>query len=435
MQVSVEKTSELSRIMTVKVPEDVVQEKMEARFKTLARDVKLDGFRPGKVPAKVVKKMFGDRVRGEVTGDIIQTTYFEALQQEDLTPAGHPQIQPSEAEEGFEYTAEFEVYPEVSLAGIGQIEVARPVAEVTDNDLDKMIEKLREQKKEWQLIERAAQEKDQVTLHFSGVSEGENFTNGKVEDFQVEIGEKQMIPGFEDNLIGLEAGTEKVFSVTFPEKYENQKLAGKAAEFEIEVIKVEESTLPEIDAEFIKAYGVADDDLEAFRSDVKENMGRELEQAVKNKIKNTVMDGLYAKVEVPIPNAMIDQEIETLMKPYKEQAEREKVNFEALNLSRDTFEDQAKRRVALGLILAEVIKQNDIKADGDKVRTVIEQMSQTYEQPEEVINWYYADKSRLTEVEQMVLEDEAVAWLMTQVKVIDEAANFDDLINPEKKES
>lgn len=435
MQVSVEKTSELSRIMTVKVPEDVVQEKMEARFKTLARDVKLDGFRPGKVPAKVVKKMFGDRVRGEVTGDIIQTTYFEALQQEDLTPAGHPQIQPSEAEEGFEYTAEFEVYPEVSLAGIGQIEVARPVAEVTDNDLDKMIEKLREQKKEWQLIERAAQEKDQVTLHFSGVSEGENFTNGKVEDFQVEIGEKQMIPGFEDNLIGLEAGTEKVFSVTFPEKYENQKLAGKAAEFEIEVIKVEESTLPEIDAEFIKAYGVADGDLEAFRSDVKENMGRELEQAVKNKIKNTVMDGLYAKVEVPIPNAMIDQEIETLMKPYKEQAEREKVNFEALNLSRDTFEDQAKRRVALGLILAEVIKQNDIKADGDKVRTVIEQMSQTYEQPEEVINWYYADKSRLTEVEQMVLEDEAVAWLMTQVKVIDEAANFDDLINPEKKES
>jgi trigger factor len=435
MQVSVEKTSELSRIMTVKVPEEVVQEKMEARFKTLARDVKLDGFRPGKVPAKVVKKMFGDRVRGEVTGDIIQTTYFEALQQEDLTPAGHPQIQPSEAEEGFEYTAEFEVYPEVSLAGLEQIEVARPVAEVTDNDLDKMIEKLREQKKEWLLVERAAQEKDQISIHFSGVSEGENFTNGKVEDFQVEIGAKQMIPGFEDNLIGLEAGAEKVFSVAFPEQYENEKLAGKAAEFEIEVVKVEESTLPEVDAEFIKAYGVADGSMEAFRSDVKENMGRELEQAVKNKIKNTVMDGLYDKVEVPIPNAMIDQEIETLMKPYKEQAEREKVNFEALNLTRDTFEDQAKRRVALGLILAEVIKQNDIKVDGDKVRAVIEQMAQTYEKPEEVINWHYADKSRLTEVEQMVLEDEAVAWLMKQVKVTDESASFDDLINPEKKES
>ena len=433
MQVSVEKTSELSRIMTVIVPEEVVQEKMEARFKTLARDVKLDGFRPGKVPAKVVKKMFGDRVRGEVTGDIIQTTYFEALQQEDLTPAGHPQIQPTEGKEGFEYTAKFEVYPEVSLAGIEQIEVARPVAEVTDNDLDNMLEKLREQKKEWQLVERVAQEKDQVTLSFSGVSEGENFTDGKVEDFQVEIGAKQMIPGFEDNLIGLEAGAEKAFSVTFPDEYGNEKLAGKAAEFEIEVEKIEESALPEIDAEFIKAYGVADGDMEVFRSDIRENMGRELEQAVKNKIKNTVMDGLYAKVEVPIPNAMVDQEIETLMKPYKEQAEREKVDFEALKLPRDTFEDQAKKRVALGLILAEVIKQNDIKADADKVREVIEQMAQTYEQPEEVINWHYADKSRLTEVEQMVLEDGAVTWLMSQVKVTDEPSSFDDLINSKKE--
>ena len=436
MQVSVEKTSELSRKMTVSVPEEVIQEKMEARFEKLAKDVKLDGFRPGKVPAKVVKKMYGDRVRGEVTGDIIQTTYYEALQQQDLTPAGHPHIHPSEGrQEGFEYTAEFEVYPDVSLAGIEQIEVVRPVAEVTDNDFDNMLEKLREQKKQWQLVERAAQEKDQITIHFSGVSEGENFTDGKVENFQVEIGAKQMIPGFEDNLVGLEVGAEKVFSITFPEQYENEKLAGKVAEFEIEVQKIEESVLPEIDAEFIKAYGVTDGDMEVFRSEIRENMGRELEQAVKNKIKNTVMDGLYAKVEVPIPNAMVDQEIETLMKPYKEQAKREKVNFEGLNLSRDTFADQAKRRVALGLILAEIVKQNDLKVDPTKVRAAIEKMAQSYDQPEEVINWHYADKSRLTEVEQMVLEDEAVAWLMSNVKVTDESVNFDDLINPEKKES
>jgi trigger factor len=435
MQVSVEKTSELSRIMTVIVPEEVVQEKMETRFKTLAKDVKLDGFRPGKVPAKVVKKMFGGRVRGEVTGDIIQTTYYEALQQQDLTPAGHPKIQPSDAQEGLEYTAEFEVYPKVSLAGIEKIEVMRPVSEVTDDDLDKMIEKLREQKKEWHTVEREAQEKDQITLHFSGTSEGENFTDGKVEDFQVEIGEKQMIPGFENNLLGVKAGEEKTFTVTFPEQYGNEKIAGKVAEFEIEVLKVEESRLPEVDAEFIKAHGVENGDLNVLRSDVRANMENELEQAVKNKIKNEVMDGLYAQLELPIPNAMVDQEIETLMKPYKEQAKREKIDFEALKLSRDSFADQAKKRVALGLIFAEVIKQNDIKVDEAKVRAVIEKMAQSYDHPEEVISWHYADKSRLTEIEQMVLEDESVDWLLSQIKVTDESANFDDLINPEKKES
>ena len=435
MQVSVEKTSELSRIMTVSVPEEVVQEKMETRFKTLAKDVKLDGFRPGKVPAKVVKKMFGSRVRGEVTGDIIQTTYYEALQQQDLTPAGHPKIQPSDAQEGLEYTAEFEVYPEVSLTGVEKIEVIRPVAEVTDSNLDKMIEKLREQKKEWHTVERGAEQKDQITLHFSGVSEGENFTDGKVENFQVEIGEKQMIPGFEDNLIGLKAGEEKTFTVTFPEQYGNEKIAGKEAEFEIEVLKVDESRLPEVDAEFIKAHGVENGDLDVLRSDVRANMENELEQAVKNKIKNEVMDGLYAQLEVPTPNAMVDQEIETLMKPYKEQAKREKIDFEALKLSRDSFTDQAKKRVALGLIFAEVIKQNDIKVDEAKVRAVIEKMAQSYDQPEDVINWHYADKSRLTEIEQMVLEDESVDWLLSQIKVTDESANFDDLINPDKKES
>ena len=435
MQVSVEKTSEISRKMTVTVPEEVIQEKMETRFKTLARDVKLDGFRPGKVPVKVVKKMFADRVRGEVAGDIIQTTYYEALQQQDLTPAGQPHIHPPEGDGDFIYTAEFDIFPEVSLTNVAQIEVVRPVAEVTDTDLDNMIEKLREQKKQWREVERPAQEKDQITVNFSGTSEGENFTDGQVENYQVEIGTNQMIPGFEDNLIGLEADGEKVFSVTFPEQYGNEKLAGKEAKFEVEVLKIEESTLPEIDAEFVMAHGVKDGDLEAFRSDVKKNMGHELEEAVKNKIKNTVMDGLYAQIEVQLPNTMVDQEIETLMKPYKEQAKRENVNFDVLNLSKDTFRDQANKRVALGLILAEIIKQNDLKADGDKVRSVIEKMAQSYEQPEEVTSWYYADKSRLAEVEQRVLEDEAVAWLMSQVKVTDEPASFDELINPEKKET
>ena len=219
MQVSVEKTSELSRKMTVSVPEEVVQEKMAARLKSLAREVKIDGFRPGKVPQHVVKKMYGDRVRGEIAGDLIQSTYFEALQDQDLRPAGYPHIHPSDEAEGFKYTAEFEVYPEISLEGVEQIEVSRPVATVQDADVDDMIEKLRAQKKTWTIVERESQEHDRVTISFSGASEGENFTDGKVENYQVEIGAKQMIPGFEENLIGLKAGDNKTFEVSFPEEY------------------------------------------------------------------------------------------------------------------------------------------------------------------------------------------------------------------------
>ena len=220
MQVSVEKTSELSRKMTVSVPEAVVQEKMAERLKSLARDVKIDGFRPGKVPQHVVKKMFGDRVRGEIASDLIKATYYDALQDQDLKPAGHPHIEPLDETEGFKYTAVFEVYPEISLEGVDQLEVVRPVATVNDSDVDDMIEKLRAQKQSWHIVDRPAQEHDRVTISFSGTSEGENFTDGRVEDFQVVCGSKKMIPGFEDNLVGLETGANKTFTLNFPEDYE-----------------------------------------------------------------------------------------------------------------------------------------------------------------------------------------------------------------------
>jgi len=428
MQVSVEKTSELSRKMTVSVPDAVLQEKMETRFKKLAKEVKVDGFRPGKVPTSMVKKLYGERVRGEVAGDLIQSTYFEALQQQDLVPAGHPHITPSDKSEGFEYIAEFEVYPEVSLNAVSELEIVRPLASVTDADVENMIEKLRQQKKTWSVTERASQEGDKVTIHFSGVSEGENFTNGKVEDYAVEIGGKQMIPGFEDELKGLSAGESKTFNITFPEKYNSEKLAGKAADFEIEMVKVEEPVLPEVDADFIQAYGVEQGDADSFRTDVRENMERELEEGMKSKLKSNVLDALYEHVQITLPNALIDQEIQALMKPYAERAGKAKLKLEDLNLPKDMFENQAKRRVALGLILAEVIKQNDLKADADKVREVIENMAKSYEQPEDVINWYYADNSRLNDVQQMVLEDQAVAWVVERARVADQNVGFEDVM-------
>ncbi len=433
MQVSVEKTSELSRTMTVCIPEAVVQKKMADRLKSLAREIKIDGFRPGKVPQEVVKKMYGERVRGEIAGDLIKDTYYDALEGQDLKPAGHPHIQPLDEIDGFKYTAVFEVYPEISLKGIDELEIVRPLSSVSDADVDGMIEKLRVQKQTWRVVDRPAQNSDNVTISFSGTSEGENFTDGKLEDFKVICGQKKMISGFEDNLLGLTAGTHKTFILNFPEDYGNEKLAGKAAEFEVDVVEVEEPVLAEIDEAFIKAYGIEDGLIGSFRADVKNNMQRELDQALRSKLKSSVMDALYGKVKLTVPNTLIDVEMESLMKPYIETAKRQKMKLEDLKLPRDSFEDQAKRRVALGLILGEVIQKESIKLDNDKVRSTIEDMAKSYERPEDVVAWYYSDESRLNEVQQMVLEDQVVEWLVTQAKVSDETVNFNDVMDKQQR--
>jgi len=429
MQVSVEKTSELSRKMTVSVPEEVVQTKVAERLKSLAKEVKVDGFRPGKVPQKVIQKMYGARVREEITGDLIQKNYFQALQDNDLRPAGYPQIEPVEkSDNGFEFTAIFEVYPEFVLDNLEQVELKKPVSSVASSDVDAMVQKLKEQKKIWQVSDQASQEGDQLTIKFSGICEGENFTDGTVEDFQVEIGSKQMVPGFEEQLVGLSVGETKQFEVTFPEKYGNEKLAGKAAEFDIEVLKIESPAIPEVDEAFIKAYGIESGSEEEFLADVQKNMERELTQGLKAKLKNTVMDVLVENIKFTLPVAMIDQEIDALMKPYHESAKKRNMDINDLNLPRENFEEQAKRRVALGLILAEILQKNDIKAETQAVRAVIDDMAQSYEQPEEVVNWYYDDEKKLAEVEQMVLEDAAVDWVLAKVKVSEEPISFSDVM-------
>ncbi len=434
MQVSVEKTSELSRKMTVSLPEEMIQEKMDVRFKSLAREVKVDGFRPGKVPARVVKKMYGERVRGEIVGDLIQSTYVEALQKEGINPAGYPHINSNNDKEGFEYTAEFEVYPEISLDGISTLDIKKPVATVEQVDQDAMVAKLREQKKIWADVSRASEKGDRVTVSFSGECEGENFTDGKVENYAVEIGEGKMIPGFEDELIGLEAGANKTFEVTFPEGYGNEKLAGKPTTFNVELFKVEAASLPEIDEEFIKAYGVEDGSIDSFNADVKANMERELALGLKGKLKNAVMDELYDKIQITIPNVLIDEEVKNVMKPYEANAKQQGMSVEDLDLPKDLFEGQAKRRVALGLILGEIIKKNAIKVDDAKVKSTIEDMASSYERPEDVLEWYYADEARLNEVKQMVLEDQTVEWVVSQAKVTDETVRFEDVMEKQQQQ-
>jgi trigger factor len=433
MQVSVEKTSELSRKMTVVVPEEIVQAKMAEKLKSLAREVKVDGFRKGKVPQTVVKKIYGDKVRGEVAGDLIQSTYYEALQNESLRPAGQPYIDSVDETQGFKYTAVFEVYPEIILEGLDQLQVIRPVAQVEEADVDAIIQKLREQRKEWAEVTRPSQTLDRVTISFTGTSEDENFTDGRVENYQVELGAKQMIPGFEDNLTGLETGVSKSFELTFPEDYGNTKLAGKAARFAIDVVKIEEPVFPEIDEEFVKLYGIEGGSVESFRADVRNNMERELVQVLRNKLKNSAMDALYEKIQLTLPNTLVDEEIENLMKPYMETAKRQKVNVEDLKLPREMFEEQAKRRVSLGLLLGEIIQINNISLDTGKVRSAIEDLSKSYEHPEDVVKWYYSDESRLADVQQMVLEEQTVDWLLAQVTVTDETVNFNDVMDKSQR--
>ena len=429
MQVSVEMTSELSRKMTVNVPEALVQEKIAQRLKSLAREVKIDGFRPGKVPAQVVKKMYGEQVRGEVSGDLINSTFYKALEDENINPVGRPLIEEIDQADGFKYTAVFEVYPEISLAAVNKLEVVRPIASVADSDVDDMIEKLRAQKQDWLIVDRGAQALDRITVGFTGIADDENFTDGRIEDFKVICGEKKMIPGFEENLIGLKANDNKVFSVTFPEDYSHEKLAGKIAEFNVDVTSVEEPILPAIDQEFIAAYGISNGSLESFRADIKNNMERELEQALRGKLKIAVMDELYEKVQITTPNTLIDTEVENLLKPYIEKAKKQNTNIEELSIPRDAFEEQAKRRVALGLILSEVVQKNSIEIDNGKVLSTIENMAKSYERPEDVVKWYYSDEKRLDDVRQMVLEDQVIEWLITQAKVTDETVKFSDVMD------
>ena len=433
MQVSVEQTSELSRKMTVSIPEEVISQKVEAQLKSIAREAKVAGFRPGKVPQNIIRAKFADKARGEVTSQMIQSSYYDALKQQDLNPAGMPHIHPVESTEGFTYTAEFEVYPTISLAGIEQVEAARPVASVEDADFDNMIAKLREQKKTWAIVDRASQAQDQVTVSFSGVCEGENFTDGKVEDYAVEIGSGKMIPGFEDQLTDLTAGAQKTFEIAFPADYGNEKLAGKTATFDIEVSKVEAPTLPEINEEFVKQYGIESGDVAEFNSDVKNNMTRELERALRAEFKTSVLDALYAHLNPSVPNVLVDEEIAKMMQPYAEQAKKYNLKLEDLNLPRDMFENQAKRRIALGLILGDIIEQNQIKIDEDKVRSTLEELAQSYENPSEVIEWYYADKKRLNDVRQMVLEDQTVEWIVSQIKVVEQTTSFSDIMDKQRQ--
>lgn len=438
MQVSVETTSGLERRLIVGVPAARVDSAVDSRLQEAAKTVKLNGFRPGKVPMKVVRQRFGQSVRMEVLGQVMNDSFYEAIQEQGLKPAGRPEIEPKSMDEGkdIEFVATFEVFPEIELLDYSSIEVKKPVSEITDADLDKMIENLRKQRANWEAVEREAATGDQVNIDFVGTKDGEEFEGGKGEGTDLELGSGRMIPGFEDGIVGMKAGEEKVVALSFPEDYHSEELKGAAVEFAITVNAVKEQVLPELNEEFFKMFGVEEGGEDAFRAEVKKNMERELKNATKTRIKTQVMDGvLDVHAELQVPKALVAQEIDALRNQQMQQfgALAEKLNPADI-LPDDLFRENAERRVKLGLVLNELIAAEEIKADADKVRATLEEMAASYEDKEEVINYYMSQPQQLQQIEGMVIEEEVVEKLLEKAKVSEETLSYEEVMSPPAQE-
>ena len=429
MQVSVEASGGLERRMTVEVPDELITSEVSNRLQRLARTARVKGFRPGKVPMKVVAQQYGQAVRDEVLGEVIQKTYFQAISQEKLNPAGMPRIEPVAAVEGngFSYVATFEVMPQPELAEVAGTKLERQVAEIVDADLDKMLENLRSQQTEWKPVKRKAKKGDRLNINFKGTIEGEEFAGNAGENVPVTIGAGRMIEGFEKGLTGAKAGEELTLELAFPEDYAHKDVAGKPVQFQVSVTSVEEPVLPELDEAFAKGFGIGDGSVESLRSEIRKNMERELKQGLEARNKQHVMDKLLEMNKIELPQALIDNEAENLKQQMLQQMHVPKGKSGA-DLDASLFRGQAERRVALGLILAELINSKNIKASDDAIRAKIEELAATYEDPQEVIDWYYADKTRLQEVQNLALEDTVVEWIFSQGDVSEKKCSFDEVM-------
>ncbi|EOX3457464.1 trigger factor [Vibrio cholerae] len=430
MQVTVETLEGLQRRLNITVPAANIEDAVAAELRNIAKNRRFDGFRKGKVPMKMVAKMYGKAVRQDVLGEVMQRHFIEAIVKEKINPAGAPTFAPVEIGEGKDlvFTATFEVYPEVELKGLENIAVEKPAAEVTDADVAEMLETLRKQQATWKEVDEAAENGKRVSIDFVGSIDGVEFEGGKAENFPLEMGAGRMIPGFEDGIVGKTKGMEFVIDVTFPEDYHAENLKGKAAKFAIKVNKVEARELPELNDEFVARFGVAEGGVDALKAEVRKNMERELKQAVKARIKEQAIEGLVKENEIQVPSALIDQEINVLR---QQAAQRFGGNVEAAaQLPRELFEEQAKRRVVVGLLLGEVIRTHELKADEEKVKALITEMATAYEDPSEVVSYYEQNQQLMNNMRNVALEEQAVDAIIAKAKVTEKAISFSELMNP-----
>ena len=426
MQVSVESTGALERRMEVHVPAERIEKAIDERLKSISRTVRLKGFRPGKVPVKVVRQQFGQQVRQEVLGDVMQSSFNEAVVQQQLTPAGGPKIEPISTEGDLKYRAVFEIFPQIQLKGVDAMEIQRPVADVTDADVEAMITNLREQRPTYAAVEREARDTDRVTVDFEGTIDGQAFEGGKGEGVPVVVGAGRMLADFEAGLKDVRAGDKKTIDVTFPPNYPTVGLAGKRAQFALDVKSVEERNLPEVDDAFCKSYGVDEGGIERLREEVRENMTRELADAVSARVKKQVMDALLAGNPLELPKSVVDTQVREMQ---LDAARRIGAKDASQVPGPEPFQEPARRRVALTLLINEVVKTAGLSVDQSQVQTRMHEVAQQYPDANQALQTLRTNPQARRQIEASVIEDQAVNWILERAKMTDQQVTFREIMN------
>ncbi|MCO5119881.1 MAG: trigger factor [Burkholderiaceae bacterium] len=430
MATQLENTGNLERKLSMTIAMADIDREVEQRLRKLARTVKMPGFRPGKVPMKIVTQSYGGQVRAEVLGDVVGKAFSEGIAEHSLRVAGEPSIAPREGgdEGALGFDATFEVYPEIAVPTLESLEIERVGCEIGEAEIDKTIEILRKQRVTWSEVDRAAADGDRATIDFVGKIDDVAFEGGTAEGFAFVLGEGRMLPDFEAAVRGMKAGESRTAPVAFPEDYGSKELAGKTASFEITTRKVEEPVLPTVDADFARELGQADGDVEAMRQDIRRNLEREVGQRVRGRTKSNVMDSLAAASGFELPKALVRSEGEALAERARNDLAARGVDVKDIPVPADAFTEQAERRVRLGLLVGEIVRREKLQAKPDQIRAQIEEFAQAYENPAEVVRHYFSDRNRLAEIEALVIEQNVVDWALAGAKVSDKALTFDELM-------
>jgi trigger factor len=434
MEATTAQANELERRIDLSIAIADVEKEMEPRLRRMGRNMKVPGFRPGKVPFAMIKQQYGDQARHEVLSEQLDRAFGEAVTAQKLHVAGYPRLEPkaSESTTHMEFTAVFEVYPEFVPGDLSSAEIERPTLEISAAEVDKTLDILRKQRVRYDSADRGAAKEDRVVIDFTGKKDGVAFQGGSATDYPFVLGQGMMLPDFENAVEGAKAGESKTFDLTFPEDYHAKDLAGQTVQFEITVKQVQAPRLPDVDADFAKMMGVTDGDVEKMRAEVEANLKREVKRRIEAKVKDQVMEALIKANPIAIPASLVDMEIQRLMQSARQDMEQRGMKVKDMPLQPEWFAEQAKRRVTLGLILAEVVKTENLQASPEQVRGLVEDMAASYEQPEEVIRWYYAQPQRLSDVEGVAIEANVVEWVLGKAKVTDKAAVFDELMNQQQ---
>jgi trigger factor len=430
MQSTLETLDRLERRLTLALPAADIDRKVDERLKQLARTVRMHGFRPGKVPMRIVVQQYGPQVRSEVIADAVEKGFASAVRDQNLRVAGFPRIERKDGtgEGSLEFSATFEVYPDVSIGDISNVVIERPVLGVGDAEVEKTLAVLRKQRTRYEVADRAAAQGDRVTVDFTGTVDGAEFPGGAAKDFVFVLGEGRMLPNFEAGVIGMKPGESKLVQVSFPADYQGREVAGKTAAFTITLAKVESGRLPEVDEAFARALGIADGDLDKMRAEIRANVEREVKKRLGSELKQQVMQALQAVAKLELPRALVDMEVQRLVGAARADLQARGLKMEQMPIDPQVFEEQARRRVALGLIVAELVRKHDLAAKPQQVRALVEEHASSYEQPGEVVRWYYSQPERLAEFEGLAVEENVVQWVLRNAKTVDKPVAFEQLM-------